>query len=76
MSVYVDVSKAFDSCDYSILLRKIKRTGFGERGLKLISSYLKDRKQMVVVNGKNRGSFVINIGVGQGTILGPTFFKI
>jgi hypothetical protein len=32
--------------------------------------------QNVVVNGINGGSFAINIGVGQGTILGPTFFKI
>jgi hypothetical protein len=31
---------------------------------------------MVRVNGVDGGHFAINIGVGQGTILGPTFFKI
>ena len=72
----MDVSKAFDSCDHGILIRKIKKTGLDEVGIKLIESYLKDRKQNVFVNGISGGSFVINIGVGQGTILGPTFFKI
>ena len=76
VSVFVDVSKAFDSCDHKILIRKIRKTGLDEVGIKLIESYLKDRKQNVFVNGICGGSFVINIGVGQGTILGPTFFKI
>ena len=76
VSVFVDVSKAFDSCDHGILLRKIKKTGLDENGIDLIKSYLRDRQQSVFVNGIEGGSFVINIGVGQGTILGPTFFKI
>ena len=76
VTVYIDVSKAFDSCDHSILLNKLKRTGLDSVGIKLMGSYLKDRKQFVIVNGVNGGYFVINIGVGQGTVLGPTLFKI
>jgi len=75
-SVFVDVSKAFDSCDHGILIKKLERTGLDETGINLMSNYLKDRKQIIMVKGKNGGSFVINIGVGQGTILGPTLFKI
>jgi hypothetical protein len=75
-SVFIDVSKAFDSCDHQILMKKIERTGLDNTGLSLMANYLKDRKQIVIVKGKNGGSFVINIGVGQGTILGPTLFKI
>ena len=41
-----------------------------------MASYLKDRKQLVVINGVNGEYFLINIGVGQGTVLGPTMFKI
>jgi len=59
-----------------IILRKLKRTGLNDTGMKLMQSYLKDRKQLVIVNGINGGTFVINIGVGQGTVLGPTLFKI
>ena len=76
VTVYVDVSKAFDSCDHSILLRKIKRTGLDQKGINLFKNYLLDRCQSVSVNGIEGGNFAINIGVGQGTILGPTFFKI
>lgn len=76
VSVFVDVSKAFDSCDHDVLLTKIRRTGLDGNGINLIKCYLKDREQRVFVNGFDGGSFKINIGVGQGTILGPTFFKI
>lgn len=76
VSIYIDVSKAFDSCDHEILVSKIGRTGLDEIGIKLMSSYLKDRKQLVQVNGVDGGYFLINIGVGQGTVLGPTLFKI
>ena len=76
VTVFVDVSKAFDSCDHSILLKKLKRTGLNLTGLNLMESYLKDRHQVVMVNKVNGGSFTINIGVPQGSVLGPTLFKI
>ncbi len=76
ISVFVDVSKAFDSCDHNILINKIKKLGLHGQSLNLIKSYLNPREQVVWVNGICGGKFVINIGVGQGTILGPTFFKI
>ena len=76
VSIYIDVSKAFDSCDHEIILKKLKRTGLDEIGLKLMSSYLKNRKQIVIVNEIDGGYYLINIGVGQGTILGPTLFKV
>jgi hypothetical protein len=76
VTVYIDVSKAFDSCDHKILINKIKRTGLDNSGIKFFESYLLDRQQIVIVNDKLGGTFAINIGVGQGTVLGPTFFKI
>jgi len=76
VSIYIDVSKAFDSCDHEILLKKIGRTGLNDTGLNLMASYLRDRKQLIKVDGVDGGYFLINIGVGQGTVLGPTLFKI
>ena len=76
VSVYIDVSKAFDSCDHRIIINKLKRTGLDNTGIQLMQSYLMNRKQIVIVNGIVGGYFVINIGVGQGTVLGPTLFKI
>ncbi len=76
VTIYVDVSKAFDSCDHGILIDKIRHTGLDQSGLLLMQSYLFNRNQLVFVDGIFGGQFVVNIGVGQGTILGPTLFKI
>jgi len=76
ISIHIDVSKAFDSCDHSILKKKLERIGLNNISQNLMSSYLKDRIQEVWVDNICGGSFTINIGVGQGTVLGPTLFKI
>jgi len=76
VSVYIDVSKAFDSCNHDILIKKLKRIGLQHKGIELMKSYLKDRQQEVWVGNICGGTFKINIGVGQGTVLGPTLFKI
>ncbi len=75
-TVYIDVSKAFDSCDHLIILNKLKRTGLNNLGIQLMKNYLKDRQNIVKVNNVTGGDFKINIGVPQGSVLGPTLFKI
>jgi len=76
ISIHIDVSKAFDSCNHQILTSKLRRIGLVNRSLELMKSYLKDRVQEVWIEDKCGGKFIINIGVGQGTVLGPTLFKI
>jgi len=76
VSIHIDVSKAFDSCNHDILKAKLKRIGMNEQTLGIMSSYLKDRIQELWIGKDCGGRFVINIGVGQGTVLGPTLFKI
>ena len=75
-SVHIDVSKAFDSCNHAILQAKLKRIGLSGNSYDLMSSYMKDRIQELWVENECGGRFAINIGVGQGTVLGPTLFKI
>jgi hypothetical protein len=36
VSVFVDVSKAFDSCDHDIILKKLKKIGIGGKSHKLM----------------------------------------
>jgi hypothetical protein len=41
-----------------------------------MSNYMKDRPQELWIESISGGRFCINIGVGQGTVVGPTLFKI
>lgn len=48
-SIFVDLSKAFDSVHHPTLLHKMERMGFRDTVLKWFESYLSGRKQSVVV---------------------------
>ena len=77
IAVFLDFQKAFDLVDHKILLKKLCNIGVRGIALKWFESYLKDRKQFVMVNGKISKFFkTINISVLQGSILGPLLFLI
>jgi len=61
VSIHIDVSKAFDSCNHEILIKKLKRIGLHGSGLELMKSYLKDRVQELWIGNICGGRFVINI---------------
>ena len=77
VSVFMDLSKAFDTMNHRILLEKLRYYGFSNFSLDLIDSYLSNRKQFVTFNGVPSELLPINIGVPQGSILGaPPFSHI
>ena len=47
----LDLQRAFDTVDHAILLSKLKAVGFNNTAVRWVSSYLKDRKQVVDVGG-------------------------
>ena len=47
----LDLSKAFDSINHKILLRRLENIGFDEHATNLIENYLSERSQRVVLNG-------------------------
>lgn len=76
ISVFCDLSKAFDCVDHRTLFVKLAHYGIDGRALELVKSYLNSRLQKVHVNGtQSKGSF-LQIGVPQGSILGPFLFLI
>ena len=76
LGVFVDLKKAFDTVDHSILLQKLEHYGVRGQTLKLLESYLKDRTQYVCYGGFESERGPVECGVPQGSVLGPLFFLI
>ena len=74
--IMLDFSKAFDTIDISILLKKMKKLGIGGPIARWIGNFLLERKQKVVVNKHSSEWSEVKSGVPQGTILAPLLFLI
>ena len=76
IGVFLDFSKAFDTVDHDILLKKLCHYGIRDTGLKWFQSYLSEWKQYVTYNDTKSSIKSIRCGVPQGSILGPLLFLI
>lgn len=76
IGVFCDLSKAFDCVDHKTLLLKLNHYGVNDRALDLLQSYLVGRVQTVQINEERSGGSVIEMGVPQGSILGPFLFLV
>src|SRR5271165_4315852 len=76
IGVFIDLSKAFDTLNHEILIKKLKHYGIRGLVLDLFADYLKNRKQFVSLNGCDSVHLPISIGVPQGSVLGPLLFLI
>ena len=72
----MDLSKAFDCISHELLIAKLDAYGFDTKSLKLIYSYLNERKQRVKINSDYSTWKEILTGVPQGSVLGPLLFNI
>ena len=72
----MDLSKAFDTFDHTILLNKLNYYGIGSNELNWFSSYLSNRQQYVEINGMPSTLLTLQTGVPQGSDLGPLLFLI
>ena len=74
--VFLDLKKAFDTVDHTILLSKLERCGVRGTPLRWFQSYLFQRKQVCKINNTVSNETDICCGVPQGSNLGPLLFLV
>ncbi len=72
--VFLDLKKAFDTVDHTILLNKLATFNISPQMIEWFEDYLTLRKQAVKSQGKKSEFLNISCGVPQGSILGPLLF--
>ena len=75
-SFFWDISKTFDKVWHKGLPFKLSQNGISGKLLDLLSSFLSDTEQRVLLNGQTSDWRNVNADVPQGSVLEPLFFLI
>lgn len=74
--LFFDLTRAFDCLDINFLLKKLEAWGFRGQIIRLLESYLNFRKCCVRIGASCSDFFNIDVGVPQGSVLGPLLFLL
>ena len=75
-AVFIDLRKAFDTVDHTLLIAKLKNIGFSAPVINWFTSYLSSRTAVTSINNITSTPQPVTVGVSQGSILGHLLFLI
>ena len=75
-TIFLDISKSFSKVWHKGIIYKLRQYGFSGNLLALLTDFLSNRKQRVVLNGQHSSWADIKAGVPQDSILGPILFLV
>ena len=76
IAIYIDFKKAIDTVNHEKLIAKFKKYKFDNNLVKLLASYLSDRKQCTCLDGVCSEEANITYGVPQGSHLIFTYMQM
>ncbi|CAJ2652147.1 unnamed protein product [Trifolium pratense] len=74
LAMKIDISKAFDTLNWSFLLKVLKQFGFNNKFCSWIEAILNSAHVSISINGAQHGYFKCRRGVRQGDPLSPLLF--
>ena len=72
----IDFSAAFDRVNHQGILYTLRSVGSGGSVLSILTQFLSNRSQHVIVDGCRRKLVDVVSGVPQGSVLGPLLFLL
>lgn len=76
LAVFIDLKRAFETIDRTKLLGVLFKIGVRGSVLKWFESYLTGRQQTTLYDGRESAAIDVELGVPQGSVLGPLLFII
>lgn len=76
LMLFVDLRKAFDLVDHATLLSILEELGIRGNSLQIFRSYLSNRKVVTKVENAKSSELILENGVPQGSVLGPTLYLL
>ena len=77
LRVFIDLSKAFDTIDYALLLKKLENYEIKDKNLAWFRSHLTNRKQYIQITNDSKSDLRnTTCGVPRGSVIGPLLFLV